>query len=1605
METIITKENLDKLLELGKISQEEYKRLARLQAIMMAEKKPTEFIYDELEAIKEKFADIVENTKSIKDIKVPKIKVVAGEKGEKGDSIVGPMGKQGPVGPAGKDGKTPRAGVDFPLPKNGKNGADGKDGKSIVGDKGDKPDHKWEGTKLKFEKPDGSWGKAIDLKGKDGKSGSSFFGGGLFSVATDSTLSGDGTLNNPLSVQSAGASAFTSLTDVPSSYTGQGTKFVRVNGAETELEFATVSGGGDALTSAPLSQFAATTSLQLKGVMSDETGSGALVFADTPTLVTPVLGAATGTSLQLSGLTASELLSTDASKNLTSLGVATYPSLAEIAYVKGVTSAIQTQLNAKQATLVSGTNIKTINGTSLLGSGDIVISGTIDGSGTANELAYWTDSDTLGTLAVATYPSLTELSYIKGLTSAVQTQINTKATSTSPTFATSITGSYLTASEILITDGSKNIVSAAVATYPSLTELTYLKGVTSAIQTQINTKANSSGALTQFVGNGNYKVFYSDGSGDITELALGADGTFLKSNGASSAPTFATPAGSGDVSKVGTPVNNQIGVWTGDGTIEGDAALTFDTTTDTLATTLITATTVTAALVGNVTGNVSGTAATVTTAAQPAITSVGTLTTLTVDNININGNTIISTDTDGNINLTPNGTGKNVLANAQVTSLTASEIVITDASKNLVSAAVATYPSLTELTYLKGVTSAIQTQINNKQPLDADLTTIAGLTATSDNFLQAKSSAWASRTPTQVTADLIAFVGDSGSGGTKGLVPAPTTGDATKFLKGDGTWATVSGGGDALTSNPLSQFAATTSSQLAGVISDETGSGALVFATSPTFTTPVLGVATATSINKVAITAPATSATLTIADGKTLTTSNTITLTATDGSTLAIGAGGTLGSAAYTASSAYEVPLTFSTGLTRSTNTITVNTTQNIAKLSNLTSNGFVKTSGGDGTLSVDTNTYLTSLTGAVLTDQTVGQTIGATGARLTKLWATDITVTNAIAGSITGNAATVTNATLTTALTVNTGTVTLTGNVANTSVLTIGAGAVSVSGTNTGDQTSVSGNAGTATALQNARTIGGVSFDGTANITVATATGGFTVSGGNLALTTNSITMTGSLAATGARVTKGWFTDIESTNAPTVGGSAVYYAGGTDVAVADGGTGKSSWTQYLIPYADTTTSFSQIAIGTSGQVLTSNGAGFAPTFQAVGGGTPAGSTTQLQYNNAGAFGASSRLTYTDGSTPVLALGLEGAACTITTAATTTSNTRGCNMTVTGAQGVGSGVGGAMTIASGYGGATGAGGAINITAGYGGATSGAGGTISLTSGSGSAGNSNGGSMYISAGTKTGSGTNGNFILTQDDKLFQFSTSSFAIKGILDFGSVATSDKTFTFPNTTGTIAITANKLSSFAATTSSELKGVISDETGSGSLVFATSPTLTTPVLGTPTSGTLTNCTGLPVSGITASTSTALGVGSIELGHASDTTISRSAAGVIAVESVVIPSISSTNTLTNKRITKRTGTTTSSATPTINTDNVDFYSLTAQTADITSFTTNLSGTPTEGQTLWIAITGTAARAITWGSSFEASTIALPTTTVTTNRLDVGFVFNTVSSKWRCTAAC
>ena len=117
------------------------------------------------------------------------------------------------------------------------------------------------------------------------------------------------------------------------------------------------------------------------------------------------------TSITGSYLTASEILITNGSKNIVSAPVATYPSLTELSYIKGLTSAIQAQLNGKAATL----------------------------SGTINEIAYFSSASAIASLAVATYPSLTELSYVKGVTSAIQTQIGNKANSASPTFTGTVT--------------------------------------------------------------------------------------------------------------------------------------------------------------------------------------------------------------------------------------------------------------------------------------------------------------------------------------------------------------------------------------------------------------------------------------------------------------------------------------------------------------------------------------------------------------------------------------------------------------------------------------------------------------------------------------------------------------------------------------------------------------------------------------------------------------------------------------------------------------------------------------------------------------------------------------------------------------------------------------------------------------------------------------------------------------------------------------------------------------------------------------------------------------------------------------------------------------
>lgn len=112
--------------------------------------------------------------------------------------------------------------------------------------------------------------------------------------------------------------------------------------------------------------------------------------------------------------------------------------------------------------------------------------------------------------------------------------------------------------------------------------------------------------------------------------------------------------------------------------------------------------------------------------------------------------------------------------------------------------------------------------------------------------------------------------------------------------------------------------------------------------------------------------------------------------------------------------------------------------------------------------------------------------------------------------------------------------------------------------------------------------------------------------------------------------------------------------------------------------------------------------------------------------------------------------------------------------------------------------------------------------------------------------------------------------------------------------------------------------------------------------------------------------------------------------------------LATTGTFTNKRITKRAVVVAQSATPTINTDNADIVTITGLAQAITSLTTNLSGTPTDGQMLLMKITdnGTA-RAITPGASFAGTTAYAITalTTVISKELKLLWMYSSAVSKW------
>ena len=95
-----------------------------------------------------------------------------------------------------------------------------------------------------------------------------------------------------------------------------------------------------------------------------------------------------------------------------------------------------------------------------------LVSGYVTGSGTTNELPYWATSSSLGSLTTTTYPNLTELSYVKGVTSALQTQLNAKhgGSLTSGYIPYSSAGGYGLANSGLYWDGTRLMLNSTIGT-------------------------------------------------------------------------------------------------------------------------------------------------------------------------------------------------------------------------------------------------------------------------------------------------------------------------------------------------------------------------------------------------------------------------------------------------------------------------------------------------------------------------------------------------------------------------------------------------------------------------------------------------------------------------------------------------------------------------------------------------------------------------------------------------------------------------------------------------------------------------------------------------------------------------------------------------------------------------------------------------------------------------------------------------------------------------------------------------------------------------------------------------------------------------------------
>lgn len=548
------------------------------------------------------------------------------------------------------------------------------------------------------------------------------------------------------------------------------------------------------------------------------TGSGSTVRATSPTLVTPALGTPSSATLT----------------NATGLPVSTG--------ISGLGTGIATFLaTPSSANLAAAITNETGSGALVFGTTPTLTTPIFSGITVADGSEVWT-ANAMGALAID-----------------VTKKLNTKSISTESTFTfsgTPATANTVFGVYVINTDTAPHIL-----TFPSA-----FSQVTQSARTTCPIAASGElWLLFRYDGSG-YKVFGDGpyisnftataapavtddldlgyGPGSLWLDATGDDAYICESNanGAAVWHQLNTGGGSGDVTKVGTPADNQIGVWTGNGTIEGDSALTFDTSTDSLiiaasGNLLFGAVTILDDASGTMTlSNIDAIDATTESTIEAAIDTLANLTSIQGHTVTLTGALVrsgahsltVTTAGTTTVTLPTTGTLAALAADANFNTLTVNTNLVPDASDGA-GLGTAALP-FSDLFLASG---ALLDFANG----NAVVTHSSGILTVSTGDLRV--------TTAGTNAASAVTVGGTQTLTNKTLtsptLTTPALGTPASGTLTNATGLPISTGVSGLGTGVATFLATPSSANLISAITDETGSGALVFATSPTLVTPALG--------------------------------------------------------------------------------------------------------------------------------------------------------------------------------------------------------------------------------------------------------------------------------------------------------------------------------------------------------------------------------------------------------------------------------------------------------------------------------------------------------------------------------------------------------------------------------------------------------------------------------------------------------------------------------------------------------------------------------------------------------------------------------------------